>query len=68
MSGPDLERLETKLAYLERANQELSDVVFDQQKALDELARRVARLVDRVQALEAAGPGEPVGDERPPHY
>lgn len=68
MSGPDLERLETKLAYLERANQELSDVVFGQQKALDELARRVARLADRVQALEAAGPGEPVGDERPPHY
>ena len=39
-----IERLELKLAFLERANQELSDVVYRQQQELEELRTRVALL------------------------
>lgn len=60
--------LELKLAYLERANQELSDVLYLQQQALDGLAGRLERLADRLEALEA-GPREYTSaEESPPHY
>lgn len=71
MTGADaerLEQLETKIAYLEQANQELSDAVFAQQKAMDRLQERLARLTDRLEALaEPAGQHSPE-EEKPPHY
>jgi len=63
-----LEKLEAKLAYLEQANEELSDVLFAQQKALDELAARVSRLAGRIDSMEETGPGYTAADEKPPHY
>ena len=48
-----IERLELKLAFLERANQELSDVVYRQQQELEELRTRVALLETRVDAMKA---------------
>ncbi len=61
-----LERLEMKLAYLERANHELSDVVYRQQRELAELRARFAALVQRFD--EVAHQQQPYSEERPPHY
>jgi SlyX protein len=63
-----IERLELKLAFLERANQELSDVVYRQQQELEELRARVALLVARIDALKAGETTYTPEQERPPHY
>lgn len=68
MSAADLERLETKVAFLERANQELSDVVYRQQQELEQLRTKLATLSERVDALKSADTSYTLEQERPPHY
>ncbi len=63
-----LERLESKVAYLERANNELSDVVYRQQRELDELRVRIATLLERVEAQKEIPTPYTSEQERPPHY
>jgi SlyX protein len=63
-----LEQLELKLAYLERGNQELGDVVYRQQQALDALMARLERLTDLVQSIAARPRDYSAEDEKPPHY
>lgn len=63
-----IERLELKLAYLERANTELSDVVYRQQREFDELQQRFAALKDRLEVLANQPAAYAVVDEKPPHY
>jgi SlyX protein len=63
-----LEQLEIKLGYLERANQDFGDVVYRQQQALDRLEARVARLIERIQALEETSRSDAPADPPPPHY
>lgn len=63
-----LEEIELKLAYLERSNQELSDVVYAQQQALDVLRARLERAVDRLQSLEDRPRDYTSAEEAPPHY
>jgi uncharacterized coiled-coil protein SlyX len=63
-----IERLELKLAFLERANQELSDVVYRQQQELEELRTRVALLKNRVDAMKGDETPYTPEQERPPHY
>jgi SlyX protein len=69
MNDDARERIETKLAFLELANGELSDVVFRQQRVIDALQAQVAALWARVHASQESGvtPRRPE-DERPPHY
>ena len=62
------EDLELKLAYLERANQELSDVIYRQQQSIDQLEARLARLADQLQALEQRPRDYSTQEEAPPHY
>jgi SlyX protein len=59
-----LERIETKIAYLERANAELSDVVFRQQREIQALAQALAAQTKMLTERPQAAPVE----ERPPHY
>jgi len=62
-----VEAIEFKLAHLERALQELSDVVYRQQREIDaalELNRNLRRQVDE---LESRTP-DPGAVEIPPHY
>jgi uncharacterized coiled-coil protein SlyX len=69
MSPETLERIETKIAFLERANAELSDVVYAQRKELDELHTRLASLSTRLETGQSEG-GRPytLEEEKPPHY
>ena len=62
-----IDALEFKLAHLERALQELSDVLYRQQRELDALRDRNQQLVEQVQQLEDRS-GDPNGVEIPPHY
>jgi SlyX protein len=69
MNDDALEKIETKIAFLERANSELSEVVFRQQGVIDALRIQVAALGARLQASqEAELTTRTPEDERPPHY
>ena len=48
-----LDAIEEKLAHLERAMAEISDVVARQQKELDRALDRNQRLMDKIAALES---------------
>ncbi len=62
------EQLELKVAYLEKAQQELSDLVYAQRRELDSLTARLTALLQRLQEVESdAGKFDPDA-ERPPHY
>ena len=64
-----LEDLEIKCAHLERAVQELSDVVYRQQQLLDGALLRNQDLAGQIAVLETAA--EAAGGPRteiPPHY
>lgn len=64
MSEQRLIEVETKLAYLEDANQTLSDELIRMHALIERLQLRIDKLQGELQAGE--GPGE--ADERPPHY
>ncbi len=66
-SDPALETIEIKIAFLERANADLSDVVFRQQLELRGLRRALEALAERVRNDPTEPMTAPV-DERPPHY
>lgn len=68
MHDEAFEKFELKLAFLERANQELSDVVYRQQQELDQLRARLLGLTSRVEALRDTPTQYTAEDERPPHY
>ncbi|HEY1888876.1 MAG TPA: SlyX family protein [Steroidobacteraceae bacterium] len=68
MSAHTLEQIEIKIAYLERANGELSDVVFRQQQEIDTLRVRIAGLAARIDATQSDTTVGTPEDERPPHY
>jgi len=63
-----LESLEFKLAHLERGLQELSDVVFRQQKDLDRLALLNQQLSGQLEALREEAEAGKDPHEIPPHY
>jgi uncharacterized coiled-coil protein SlyX len=63
-----LENIEIKIAFLERANNELSDVVYRQQQEIEQLRDRLNRLTTRVDAASIAEAPRTLEDERPPHY
>jgi len=60
--------IESRLAHNERQTDEVSDVLADQVRALDDLAQRLRRLNDRVAALEADWTGSVRDEPPPPHY
>jgi SlyX protein len=62
-----IDTVEFKVAHLERALQELSDVLYRQQRELDVLRARNEQLLQQVQQLEDRG-GDPNRVEIPPHY
>jgi SlyX protein len=63
-----LAAIEEKLAFLERAVNELSDVVARQQKELDRATDRHQRLMDKLSAMESDWGASATAEEKPPHY
>jgi len=63
-----LDSIEEKLAHLERAVHELSDVVARQQKELEQALARNQRLHDKLAALESDFGPSATSHEKPPHY
>jgi uncharacterized coiled-coil protein SlyX len=71
MNDATLELIETKIAYLERASAELSDVVFRQQREIQALAEALAAqmkmMSERLQ-IQSEESLPSAAEERPPHY
>lgn len=68
MDSTAIERIETQIAFLERSNAELSDVVIRQQREIDALRRELADLTLRIASRDSELPVPAPQDERPPHY
>lgn len=68
MNAHTLEQIETKIAFLERANVELSDVVFRQHQEIETLRTQIAGLAARIDAAQSDNTVRTPEDERPPHY
>jgi uncharacterized coiled-coil protein SlyX len=68
MDDDTVERLELKLAFLERANAELSDVVYSQHKEITALREGLRTLAEKLDAGQTSEPARRPEDERPPHY
>ncbi len=67
-----IDELDIKCTYLERATQELSDVLHRQQRQLDQALAQIEALRSQLEALDAAAergtaPPDPRA-EVPPHY
>jgi SlyX protein len=68
MHDEAFERIELKVAFLERANQDLSDVVYRQQQQIDQLNLQIQHLLSRLQGLQEEPTTYTAEQERPPHY
>lgn len=65
----DITHLEEKIAHLTRTVEDLSDIITEQQKAIDLSTRRLAMLMEREAGREMdAGGSIPLADQRPPHW
>lgn len=68
MNDHTLEQIETKIAFLERANAELSDVVFRQHQEIEALRAQIVGLAARIDAAQSDTAVLSPEEERPPHY
>jgi SlyX protein len=62
-----IEALEFKVAHLERALQELSDVMYRQQREIDGMLELNRQLTSQLEQLETRG-ADASSVEIPPHY
>lgn len=63
-----LDQIEIKIAYLEQANAELSDVVYRQRQELEALRARLSVMAEGHEAAQAQPTTYSLEDEKPPHY
>jgi SlyX protein len=68
MDQETLEQIQTRIAFLERANSELGEVVFQQQKEIQSLTARIRDVLQRLEAAHSALEERSAEEERPPHY
>jgi SlyX protein len=68
MDQESLEQIQTRIAFLERANAELGEVVFQQQKEIQSLTARIREVLQRLEAAHSAQEERSAEEERPPHY
>jgi SlyX protein len=67
MSTP-IEQIEIRIAYLEKANTDLSDVVYRQRLELEALRNRLSELLGKIEAAQSQPTNYSPEDEKPPHY
>ena len=63
-----LDQLEIKIAYLEQANVQLSDVVYRQRQEIDALREQFAALSGRFETAQLQTTTYSAEEEKPPHY
>jgi uncharacterized coiled-coil protein SlyX len=63
-----LEQIQTKIAFLESAVAELSDVVFRQHQEIQLLEAKLKALADRLRSAQFDYGSRTPEQERPPHY
>jgi uncharacterized coiled-coil protein SlyX len=68
MNDETLEQIQTKIAFLERAASELSDVVFRQDKEIQALQAKLKAVSDRLTGVQSDESPRSPDQERPPHY
>ena len=68
MTQAQLEQIESKIAYLEHNNAQLSEEVLHLARVVGELRAAVAALTARLEASKADELPATYQDERPPHY
>jgi SlyX protein len=68
VSDSGLERIELKIAFLENAFQELSDVVYRQQREIESLQAQLAISQRQLEEMKADQATPRPEDDRPPHY
>ena len=68
MNEETLELIQTKIAFLERAASELSDMVFRQHQEIKTLEMKLQALTDRLSGAQSDESARPPEQERPPHY
>ena len=68
MDPDTIERLELKIAFLEQAAADLSDVVYAQQREIDALRAKLVELTSRVAAAAEKESSYTIEEEKPPHY
>lgn len=68
MNAEFIERIELKIAYLERANNDLSEVVYRQQQEIDALRAELAVLNGKMEASMTEQTVYTLEQEKPPHY
>jgi SlyX protein len=69
MNEETLEQIQIKIAFLERANADLSDVVFRQQQEIGALSDRLKEVAERLESVQSEERSRPAEEEeRPPHY
>jgi uncharacterized coiled-coil protein SlyX len=68
MNDEIIERIELKIAYLERANNDLSEVVYRQQQEIDTLRAELRVLNGKMAAAMTEPTVYTAEEEKPPHY
>jgi uncharacterized coiled-coil protein SlyX len=68
MNDETLEEIQTKIAFLERAATELSDVVFRQHQEIQALKAQLKAISDRLSGGQSDETTRVPEQERPPHY
>lgn len=63
-----LDELEARYTLQQDQIEQLSQVVWEQQRSLDALVAEVRRLRERLQGLGGSSPLTGAEDEKPPHY
>ncbi len=64
-----LQELEIKLAHVERALQQINDVVVRQQQEIDRLSQRGQQLLERLESMQSETDDDAATRvELPPHY
>lgn len=63
-----IEQLEIKVAYLEQANAQLSDLVYRQRQELEALRTQLAGFAERIEAAREPATDYTAEQEKPPHY
>jgi len=68
MKDETLELMQTKIAFLERAASELSDVVFRQHKEIQVMEAKLKAITVRLNSAPLDESAQPLEHEIPPHY